>query len=564
MPMPKLHLKNRMEHLRRYRHIISVLMKYGLGEAAEALHNRLALKPGEGKTEEQLNQEAKGRSRPVRVRMALEELGPTFIKMGQLLSTRPDLVPHSYIVELEHLQDRVAPADTESICAEIEKELGGKLEDIFASFEREPLAAGSVAQVHRAVTHEGQQVVVKVRRPGIVKTIRTECEILEELAGLLKETIFKRETIDPQRIVREFVEAVSKEVDLDNERRNQLRFAQSFAKDESVHVPQVYEEYSTSGVLTMEYIDGIRPSDHAGIEGNGLNRKIIARRGARFVLRQIFEFGFFHSDPHPGNFFLQAANVLVPLDFGQVAYLSTRDIRLLNEMVLAIVDNDTERMLRAFERAEMISEKTNTEQLLREGEQLLATYQNLPLKEIPFSKLLIQAFDLIRKNYIQPPAQFTLMLKSLMTIESFATDLDPDFKIIQEIKPYARQFSLQGIEPKQMLRNLQRAMQGAGQLAVRLPEEVDSILNKFRQGKFQVRVHHEHLENLAKTLDKSSNRISFSLIIAALLVASSMLVTQEGKVLGLFSLQTMGILGYVIAAVMGLWLLISIIRSRRL
>jgi len=561
LPFGRIHFRRTLKHLRRYRHIMAVLMKYGMVEAAEAVRKRHRIRREEPAAAE-ADQSFRRHSRAVRFRMALEELGPTFIKFGQLLSTRPDLIPPDYIHELERLQDEVAPETSDRIFTEIEQQLSGRLEDIFASFDRQPIAAGSIAQVHRATTRQGKDVVVKARRPLIVETIKTECEILEELAGLLKATLFERDTIDPRRIVQEFSEAVSREVDLSAERRNQIRFLRNFKNDPAIHVPEVYEEYCAEGVLTMEYIDGIRPGDAEAIKNAGLDPKIIARRGADFVLAQIFELGFFHADPHPGNFFLLPDNVLAPIDFGQVAYLSGSDRGLLKEIVLSVIDNNAVQMVRALQRAEMATAKTDIDKLARDLELMLGTYHNLPLRDIPISKVIMQTFDLIRKHNVRPPAQFALMLKSLMTIESFAMGLDPEFNIIDNLKPYARQIALPDISPRKVLHMLRDSMKDARELASRLPDDINVILNKFRRGDFQFKVHHEHLENLTKTLDKSSNRISFALIIAALLIGSSMLVAQEGIVLGLVTLQTLGIIGYIAAAIIGSWLLISIIRSR--
>jgi len=557
-------VKNRLDRLRRYRHIMAVLMKYGLEEVAEALRRRVSIRFGEKAGPLYVKKAAEGHSRPARVRLVLEELGPTFIKFGQLLSTRPDLIAAEYVHEFERLQDQVKPDTFERIRAEVEQQLDGKLDDVFASFDPVPLAAGSIAQVHCATTREGDRVAVKVRRPGIVQILHAECEVLEELTAILKATLFEHETIDPQQMVKEFVEAVAKETDLAEERRNQLRFAKSFADDPTVHIARVYEDYCAKGVLTMEYIDGIKPGEPEVMAEHGFDCKVLAQRGAGFVLRQIFDLGLFHADPHPGNFFLLPDNVLAPIDFGQVSRLSSQDRRLFNEIVLAVVDNEASRVVRALGREEMLGENTNVGQLTAEMEQLVDTYRDLPLRSIPFGAMVTQTFDLFRSNHVRPPAQFTLMLKSLVTIEAFARSLDPDFNIMEALKPYARRAALHDLEFKQVLRHVRRAIEDAGDLASRLPDDINAILTKFRQGKFQVRVHHEHLENLSKTVDKGSNRISFALIIAALLVASSMLVPQQGTVLGLFRLQTMGIVGYVIAAIIGVWLIISIIRSGRL
>jgi len=560
----RFHLKGTFDRLRCYRHIMAVLAKYGFGEVTGALRSRLSLRLGDKVAPQQAEPAVTTGSRPARVRLALEELGPTFIKLGQLLSTRPDLISPEYIKELEHLQDQVPPEPLVKIMAQLRRELGGQIEDTFERFEEKPIAAGSIAQIHRAVTRDGLHVAVKIRRPDIVETIRAECEILQDLAGVLKSALFGHETIDLEEMVTEFTEAVSKETDLANERRNQLRFSRQFADDPSVHIPEVYEDYCTAGVLTMEFIDGIKPTNKQAIAERGLDCRVLAPRVVQFVLRQMFEYGFFHTDPHPGNFFLLPDNVLVPIDFGQVARLSVQDRRFFNEIVLSIVDRDAANIVHSLDRDDMLGEQTDIHKLTADIEQLIDTYHDYRMKDIPFGTIGMKTFDLFRHNHVRPPTQFTLMLKSMMTIESVATSLDPEYRLIEALKPYARRSSLRDFEPGQVLRNIRRAVLGAGDLASRLPEDINALITKFRQGKLQVRVHHEHLENLTKTLDKSSNRVSFALIISALLVASSLLVAQEGVVLGLISLQTMGVLGYIIAAIIGIWLVISIIRGRHL
>ena len=562
MPHRRFGLHRTVDHVRRYRHIMAVLMKHGIADVGGSLSARVR-----AAFHRSIKPQAPGahaRSRPERIRLAMEELGPTFIKLGQILSTRPDLLSPEYIEQLEMLQDRVPPVALPLIREEVETQLGGKLEDIFGSFDHEPLAAGSIAQVHRAVTRDGRQAVVKIRRPGIVKTLRTECEMLEGLAGLIKTAFFGDGLLDPQRMVQEFTEAVMREVDLSAERRNQERFFANFADVEGIRIPAVFREYCSEGVLTMEYVGGIKPSNLAALDAGGYDRKLLARRGADFVFRQIFSIGFFHADPHPGNFFMLPGNIVAAMDFGQVARLTSVDRVILQDLVLCVVDGNAVGLVRTLQRHQLLGEDTEPAELTRDAEELLDRYWNLAIADIPFRQVLTEIFELIRKHRVSPPAEFTLMLKSLMTIESFAKSLDPDFEIVENLKPYAARFKRQRLDPRRLLREAHGTLAELHELANRMPEDLNAILTKMRHGQIQMRVQHEHLENLVTTLDKSSNRISFALIIAALLVGSSLLVPQQGSLFGLLHMQALGVLGFTVAAIMGFWLLVSIMKSRKL
>jgi ubiquinone biosynthesis protein len=552
-------LKRRLKHLKRFRHIAAVLFRHGFEEVGSSLHNR----GRRAAKSDQTTKINKTHTRSERVRLVLEELGPTFIKFGQLLSTRPDLLPAEYIAELEKLQDQVPAEKYELIRDYIFRELGDYPENIFERFDTKPIAAGSIGQVHYAQTKDGRKVVLKVRRPQIVDKVKTECEIILDLAYRFRNYIAKEdETIDPERLVSEFTIAVSKEVDFDNERRNQMRFIRNFADDESIHVPEIIEEYCSDGIITMEYIEGVRPGKAEKLIAAGLDPKAIARIGADFVLKQVFTYGFFHTDPHPGNFFVLKDNILAPIDFGQVGKIGSQERRLLREVVVSIVTGDAAQMVRGLEHAELIGERTDVSRLTRETENLFDSYYGLPLKEISFSDIITRGFEIMRKHYVTPPADFTLMMKSLTTIETFAVNLDEDFEIFEYLKPYARKFSIEDYLPSNIAKKSRKMAVEMQNIASKLPEDIYAIMRKVRQGNVQVRVHHEHLETLSNTLDKSSNRISFAVIIAALLIGSSMLVPQSGTVLGLVKLETLGVIGYIGAALLGLWLLTSIIRSK--
>jgi ubiquinone biosynthesis protein len=365
-------------------------------------------------------------------------------------------------------------------------------------------------------------------------------------------------------MAKELTAAVLKETYLANERRNLIRFAKAFADDPTVHIPKVYESHCSVGVLTMEYIDGLKIGPAKALKAQGVDPKLVARRGADFVLRQVFEMGFFHTDPHPGNFFILPGNVLAPIDFGQVAALPPRDRHLVNQIILALAGNEPRRIIKVLDREDMLDERTDVTRLTSEIEQLMEAYDHVSVWDVPFGQIITKVLDLFRIHHVRPPSQFTLMLKSLVTMESLAKSLDPDFNIMEVLTPYAERSVAASLSPKRLWEQVRDTLQRFGDLASRFPDDATTILRNLRQGKVQVRVHHEHLESLTKTLDKSSNRISFALIIAALLVGSSLLVPQEGKALGFISLQSLGVAGYIFATILGIWLVISIIRSGRL
>jgi ubiquinone biosynthesis protein len=313
----------------------------------------------------------------------------------------------------------------------------------------------------------------------------------------------------------------------------------------------------------MEFIDGAKPSDAAALAQAGLDGRVVAERGAKFVLRQIFDFGLFHTDPHPGNLLIMPGNVIAALDFGQVARLMEQDRRLVAELAVAIVDVDAGRLVAAFRRADLLADTTDPRQLARDLDEVLELYHDLPLAEIPFGQMVARTFSIMRRHDIRPPAQFTLMLKALMTIESVGVSLDPRFAMADHLKPYVQRLRLEGLDPRRILRAVTRAGRDLADLAERAPEDIKAILAKARKGQFQFHIQHEHLEEFTRTVDRSSDRISFALIITGCLVASSLLVTQKGEIFGLVAYQTMGTVGYLVAAILGGWLIVLILRGRK-
>ncbi|MCL2700277.1 MAG: AarF/UbiB family protein [Phycisphaerae bacterium] len=551
-----------IKHLRRYHHIARVLMKHGLGELAGGLRHRVSLRIRTGVTLKQPMRN--GLSRPQRLRLALEELGPTFVKFGQLLSTRPDLLRPDYIEELEKLQDQVPPEDFDRVRTDMESQLGGPLEDFFPQLDAQPIAAGSIAQVYRATTRDGRIAAVKVRRPGIVHVIRTECEILEGFAGLVNSTMEDTHGIDPVRVIREFTQAVTREVDFQNELANLRQFRRNFRDDATVHIPRPYEDYCRDGIITMEFMHGVKPTVAASLAEAGLDPQVVARTVSGFILKQIFDFGFFHTDPHPGNLFVEANNVVAVVDFGQAARLTRSDRALLGEVILAVVDVSASRLVRAFGHGGMLDDTPSLPALTRELDVMLETYHDLPMGEIPFSHIMHQTFAIIREHRVHPPPEFTMMLKSLMVSESMARSLHSEFTLIEHLRPYAARLRCRQLDPRRVVRRGYGTLRDVAGLMESLPDDVSTIVEKLKTGQVRIHLEHEHLDSLVRMLDISSNRVSFGMVIAGLLVASSLLVQRpEEFIMGLASLQTFGMIGYLLAAILGLWLVVSIIRSRK-
>jgi ubiquinone biosynthesis protein len=549
-------------HIKWYRHFLGVLIKYGFEELASELNTGISGWLGTRIIPNYIKKVARRHSRPTRVRLALQELGPTFIKLGQLLSTRPDLVPHEYVHELQYLQDRAPPEEFDAISRVIETELNGELEDFFVHFNPVPLAAGSIAQVHRATTRDGKDAAVKVRRPGIVSTINTECEILQGLVGFAANVLEKHGIYEPQRIADEFSQAIRKEVDLGNERRNQMRLRHDFADDHTVHIPEVYPEYCSAGVLTMEYIDGIKIGTRRSVIEANLNPELICERGVNFLFKQIFECHLFHTDPHPGNIFIMPDNVVCLIDFGQTARMCSETRKFLMAWIIALTRNEPVRFARTLEHNDMISDRTDRQELSMDIEELFDFYGGLDPENIPFRELMIESMELLRKHRIITPPGFALILKSLLTLEAFNSSLESDYNLMKTLKENVHRYRLNEIGLRRM-RILKYALFDAGELAIKFPDHVHTILKKLRRGKFTMQINVSYLDSLVRIIQSSTKLISGAIVIAALLLASSSLVETEGKVLKVIKIQSLGVTGYIVSGVIGIWLLVALVRGKK-
>ena len=550
-------------HLNRYRHILTVLFKYGFGDLVDVLKIEQYLEIGLQMISRKRREQVERLARSERVRMALEELGPTFVKLGQILSTRPDLTPIEFVEELSKLQDRVPPFPYAEVAKIIESELGMPPEDIFQHFDEMPLAAASIGQVHRAQLKDGEEVAVKVQRPGIRKTIEVDLEILLHLASLMERYLEEFQTTRPVRIVEEFARTLEKEIDYTIEASHIERFARQFMDDPTVYVPKVFREVTTERVLTMEYIDGVKASEIDRIEKEGLDRKIITARGADLILKQVFDHGFFHADPHPGNIFVLPANVICYLDFGMMGSIDRQSREDFADLVHSVVNRDEARAMQALLTLTQYDDEPDRRLLARDLGDFLGRHLYKPLKDIQMEKLLHQLMDMVSRHRLQMPPDLFLMMKALATVEGVGLSLDPDFEMVSQAAPFIQRVKMEQFRPERVASDIFRSGTELVRLIQEIPGELHELLRQIKRGKVKMEFEHVGLEPMLETHDRTSNRIAFSIVIAALVVGSALIVLSKTPPL-LFGIPVIGIIGFLAAAVMGVWLLIAILRKGRL
>lgn len=557
-----LHLNRNIRGIRRYRFIIGVLVKYGFGHLLEYLNLAHVVERGRKLLRRQ-EHKLLHLSPPERMRLALEELGPTFIKLGQLLSTRPDVIPRPYITEFAKLQDMVPSFSFAEVREQIRAELGGEPEAFFAWLDPEPMAAASIAQVHRGRLADGEEVVVKVRRPGIVELVETDIDLLMGLAMLAERHLTASELYEPVGLVKEFARTIRREMDFAREGHTIEKFAENFKGDATLYFPTVYWQATAKGVLTMEYIDGIKVSDLAALEQAGLDRQVIARRGSDAFLKMVLVHGFFHGDPHPGNVYILPDNVICLLDYGMVGRVDQQLKDFLTDVLLAIIKRDVDEVISLLLYSGEIMDNLNTRALKRDLSNFIDAYYEVPLKEIEVGRLLLEFLDIITTYRIKVQPDLALLGKALVTVEGMGKELDPEFDMVEHLRPFMEHALKERLSPQQMFKEVGSFVSSYLNLTRNLPRDLKEILNRLNRNNFKIDLEHRGLDRFIRELDKSSNRLSSSLIITALIVGSS-LIMQIDKGPKLMGFPLMAFMGYSIAGLIGLWLVIAILRSGRL
>jgi ubiquinone biosynthesis protein len=561
MPLP--FSRRRLSGIRHFGTISRILIKHGLGEAADRLSGRHR---GKVKT---------GLPHPERIRKALEDLGPSFIKLGQLMSTRGDIFPPEYIDEFTKLQDQVPPVPFDQIRQSIEAELRQSLDQLFESIEPVSMAAASVAQVHTAFLKDGQKVAVKVIRPGIEKRIRKDIQLMYYFADKIEKKFDFGQMLGVTNLVKEFERTIFRELDMLTEAGNIERFAHNFKDNEEIYIPKVYWQYTSKSVLVMEHIEGIKMDNVAEILRHGLDPKEVAMIGLRSFSRQLMASGIFHADPHPGNTIVMYDGRVGLVDFGIVGYLDEETMLQIAHLFLGYAEHDYDMVMEAFESVGLVNAETmNLKSFRLDLKEMSEPFYGRSLKTISAKDVYDQVMRLIFKYRIRMPRNLLLLLKTFIQTEALGKILGSDASLLEVTRPYAKKLLEQGYEAQKVFKNVGREAKNAGIYLRQMPKLSHDIFKRIANGTHRLELAHGGLEQASKKLESGMNRLTLGLVIAASLVAAALILNSTKQFLvfqfELFGSQSLsvteilGLGGYIIATLLGLWLVFSIIRSGKL
>jgi ubiquinone biosynthesis protein len=561
MPLP--FRSRRITGIRHFGSITRILIKHGLGEITSRLLGR-----GDGKIKS-------GLPDPVRIRRTLEDLGPSFIKLGQLMSTRADIFPPEYIDELIKLQDQVPPVSFDEIRILIEAELRQPLDQLFEDIEPHSMAAASVAQVHTAHLKTGEKVAVKVIRPGIHKRIRNDIQLMYYFANKIERRFDLGQMLGVTNLVKEFERTIFKELDMLTEAGHIERFAQSFKDQKEIYIPKVYWQHTARSVLVMEHIEGIKMDNVAEIQRCGIDPKEVAMIGLRSFSRQLMAAGIFHADPHPGNTIVMYDGRVSLVDFGIVGYLDEETMLQIAHLFLGYAEHDYDMVMEAFESAGLINPDTmNLKRFRLDLKEMSEPFYGRSLKTISAKDVYDQVMRLVFKYRIHMPRNLLLLLKTFIQTEALGKILGSDASLLEVTRPYAKKLLEQGYEAQKVLKNVGRDIKAAGNYLRWMPKLSHDIFKRMAKGPHRLELEHGGLEQASKKFESGLNRLTLGLVIAASLVAASLVLnstkkfmTFEFELFGAQSLsitELLGLTGYIIATFLGLWLVFSIIRSGKL
>jgi ubiquinone biosynthesis protein len=557
--------------LGRLHEIASVLIRYGFGDLVRRLGLAAILEKA-GQVLRWRGAEDWARLPPAaRARRALEELGPTFVKLGQILSTRVDLLEREWLDEMGKLLDSAPSIPYEEVARQLTEDFGASPGDLFAEFRPEPLAAASISQVHRARLHDGREVVVKVRRPGIRPIVEADLRWLARFAEMAEAESAELASFRPTELVRQLGQSLRKELDFNNECRSAERVAERFAgytdpeaQEQSlppIIIPKVHWEWVSERVCVQDFIDGIPGRDLAALDQAHLDRKLLARMGARAILKMIVEDGFFHGDPHPGNVFYLAGNRIAFIDFGMMGRLTDERRDELAQLLFGLVQNDSSLV------ADILMDWTGSgpmdeTRLIQEIQSFVEQYRGVPLKRLDLGTMLADLAGLLRQNQLALPPDLAMLMKAFISLEGMGRELDPEFDMAGVALPVLEQVIRRRNQPRAIIQRGWKTGSAMLSLLSSLPGDLSRLLRAARRGRMEVHIDVIHLRRVGDQLDRAANRITIGIVVAALIIGSAIVLTVPGGPT-LFGVSFLGLIGFSAATLGGVWLLLSIWRTRK-
>jgi len=551
-------------HLRRYQQIGRILTRYGFGYVLTQLGIGRAITPGLERL--RFSSAEILRATPAeRVRMAIEELGPTFIKLGQILSTRGDIVPPEFIRELEKLQDTVPPTDFASIQAQVEKELKKPLDEVFPTFEPLPVASASLGQVHLATLPDGAEVAVKVFRPGVDKLIEIDLDILLELAALAEKRTEWGAYYGVLSLAREFAATLRAEQNYEQEGHNMERYRQMFASVDYVCIPQVYWETTTRRVLTMERIQGIKITDVAALDAAGIDRKEVARRNINILLKAVLQDGFFHADPHAGNFMVLPGEVIALMDFGIMGQLDHGQRLGLVQMFVGFFREETERVVDAMSDLGIATKAADRRNLLRDLDRLHSRFYGLDLEQIHARSFVEDLMRVAFANRLIMPSDLVLVFKTIAMLEGISLQLDPDLNVFREVEPYVRDALLELQSPVTRLREIADQLRGSAEAVLMLPMQLQRMLEQIELGEGNLSMTLKGLDEPTRRITASANRLVLAILAAAFVVGPALLIPRIAEISPQWQAPAAALVfaGFAMSLFLTVILILSVLRSGR-
>ena len=553
-----------IKNINRIRTIVQVLLKYGFEDVVTTTQLKRIIPSGKQLTWMRQEKSIFEFTRWERIRMVIEELGATYVKLAQILSNRPDVLPEELIVQFEKLQSDVPPFDAQTAKYILQKETGKKVEELFAYFDERPLGSASIGQVHRARLKTGEDVVVKIQRPDVKRMVETDLDLIKEFVKLTEGYFSKIGLLNPLDIVETFEKSMQKELDYRVEARNIEQFRNFYKKERNLFVPKVFKDLSSEKILIMELVNGCKITDIEQLEKWGLNPKKVAEKGIGLYLKQIFEFGYFHADPHPGNIIIRKDGTICLIDFGMVGRLMKKDKFAFAGIFLGMAQQDAKAMATNFRRLSIDSDIQDMRAFEYELNELIEDYAGMDVQELNMAELAAGLQKIIFDHKLKIPGSIFLILRALVILEGIGKKIHPGFKTFEFVKPLGESI----LKEQYSIKNIGMELYYSGSQFVSFlnsfPYEVRYILKKIRKGEFTINVQYHGFEPVIRKMDIVANRLTAALSLFALLISSSIIMTVDNDRLQLiFGIPWLSFIGFSLSAILGFWLIISVLRSGR-